>query len=390
MKRLFLLIIIFLSHTVLSAQSIDKEVFQHSTLSKAKRSAQLSGKYIFVFAYTDWSIPSMRMIDDAFIDTLTVEALRKNYECVSINAVRKKKFASKYEVNVFPSLFIMDKNENVILRTSGYHSPTDVISLLNKSRNNNRYLKQNLDSLALISDRHSIIANIDSTKLHRDEYSAKNLVKMYLDKKSTDWRDPVSMSLIKDNFQLDKKYLKFISKYHFKFFERFDSISIKENIAFHVFVNSLDTNGRGRPKFEYKPVKKWFKKHRILGADKLENFVKIKYLLWGRGPSINYSVNLIKYYPETSNENVLFASVIRLLLSESRRTIDYDELISSLRSTIKEDGTFWRYDCLSLLYYKTGNDYMSDKMIQTAQQVADVLGKEYEPTLDFIKEDIIR
>lgn len=196
------------------------------------------------------------------------------------------------------------------------------------------------------------------------------------------------MYLIKEYFTLDKKYLKFISKYHFKFFERFDSLSIKENIAFHVFINSLKTDARGRSRFEYKPVEKWFRKHRMHDADKLENFVKIKYLLWGRGPSIKYSVNLLKDYPETTDENVLYASAIRLLISNSRRRIDFDELITSVKSSIKEDGTFWRYDLLSLLYYKIGNNAKSQKAIATAKNIAEVTNKMYDPTLPYIIEAI--
>jgi len=123
-------------------------------------------------------------------------------------------------------------------------------------------------------------------------------------------------------------------------------------------------------------------------ADKLEGFVKIKYLLWGRGPSIKYSVNLLKDYPETTDENVLYASAIRLLISNSRRRIDFDELISSVKSSIKEDGTFWRYDLLSLLYYKIGNSAKSQKAIATAKNIADVTNKMYDPTLPYIIEAI--
>ena len=227
-------------------------------------------------------------------------------------------------------------------------------------------------------------------RYYRDDYEAMNLAKMYLDDKKTDWRDPESMYLIKEYFHLDKKYLKFISKYHFKFFEIFDSLSIKENLAFHVYLNSVDTDRRGRAKFDYKPVHKWFRKHRIRGAEKLENFVKIKYLLWGRGPSITYSMRLLRDYPETTDENVLFASVIRLLISEGNRRIDFDELIFSVKKSIKEDGTYLRYDILSLLYYKNGQDKKASEMVNIAKDIATSTNQEYEPTLDFIKDIIPR
>jgi hypothetical protein len=199
------------------------------------------------------------------------------------------------------------------------------------------------------------------------------------------------MLLIKENFNLDKKYLKYLSRNYSKFEAMFhDTLSIKENIAFNVYINTLKSNLKGRPTFNFKPVRRWFRRHKIPDADKMEDFVKIKYLLWGRGPSVKYSVNLIKNYPETTDENVLFASVIRLLISNSRRSLDYNELIKSLRSTLSDDASYWRYDVLSLLYYKTGEDIKAEDAISKAKARADLNGEDYSPTLPLIKDSIER
>ena len=366
------------------------EVFNHTTVSKALRASKHSKKLVFAFVYTEWSIPSKRMLDSTFLDPLVIHELTADYETVAINGSRKKRFTKDYHVHAYPTVFIMDKNGDVIIRSKGYKDVNDLLSTISKTRSNSRYLKQSLDTLSFTANRGNILSMIDSVEYYRDDYEAKNLAKMYLDKKGTDWRDPESMYLIKEYFYLDKKYLKFLSKYHFKFFEIFDSIPIKENLAFNIFLNSLDTDKKGRAKFEYKPVRKWFRKHRIYGADKLENFVKIKYLLWGRGPSITYSVRLLRDYPETTDENVLFASVIRLLISDSRRRIDFDDLIFSVKRSIREDGTFLRYDVLSLLYYKNGQDTKAREMISVAKGIAENTNQEYSPTLDMISDLIVR
>ena len=124
----------------------------------------------------------------------------------------------------------------------------------------------------------------------------------------------------------------------------------------------------------------------------MEDFIKIKYCLWGRGPSVNNSVNLLKNYPETSNDNVLYSSVIRLLINSKRRRrpMDFEELAESLESSIQEGTSYWRYDLLSLLYYKNGDDTKSAEAISTAKEIASIIGQEYEPTLDFIKDKIER
>ncbi len=372
------------------SEALVPELFTHTTAGKAMRASKFGGKLVFAFVYTDWSIPSKRMIDSTFTDPLIKHELSADYENVAINGARKKQFTERYNIHAYPTLLVMDWQGEVIVRTKGYKDVDSFLKTLSKTRSNSRFLRENLDTLSLSANRSNILSLIDSVEYYRDDYEAKNLAKMYLDKKGTDWRDPESMYLIKEYFYLDKKYLKFLSKYHFKFFEIFDSTTIKENLAFNIFINSIDTDKRGRAKFEYKPVRKWFKKHRIEGVDKLENFVKIKYLLWGRGPSVTYSMKLLRDYPETADENVLFASVIRLLISSNRRRIDFDDLIYSVKKSIKEDGTFLRYDVLSLLYYKNGQDSKAREMISLAQSIADNTNQEYVPTLDIISDLIVR
>jgi len=389
LRSIFFVGLVFTVQAPASCQEVPP-VLNHISVGKAKRASKFSKKLVFAYIYTDWSIPSMRMLDSTFTDNKVISELSSDYENVAIDASRKKRFVEDYQIHIFPTMLVMDWQGTVLIRAKGYKTPEDLLKTIEKTRSQSRYLRQSLDTLLLSATRENILETIDSVKYFRDDYAATNLAKKYLDRKKTDWRDPVSMELIKDYFTLDKKYLRFISKYHFKFYERFDSLQIKENIAFHVFINSLKTDKRGRAKFEYKPVRKWFRKHRMLGADKLENFVKIKYLLWGRGPSIKYSVNLLKDYPETTDENVLYASAIRLLISKSRRRIDFDELINSVRSSIKEDGTFWRYDLLSLLYYKIGNSTKADQAIATAKNIADSTNQLYDPTLPYLKDVIER
>ncbi|NNL91303.1 MAG: hypothetical protein HKO66_03625 [Saprospiraceae bacterium] len=242
--------------------------------------------------------------------------------------------------------------------------------------------------MASVLDHTNILQAIDSIKIYKDEYTAKNLAKKYLDKHKKEWGEPTCMALLNEYFTLDKKYLKFVSKNHKAFFLLFDSIRLKENIAFHVFLKSLKKK-RGRTKFDYKPLKRWFKRYKIEGYEKMQDFVKIKYLLWGRGPSIRSSIKLIENYPETSNESVLYSSVIRILLKEKyhRKEIDYDNLIEKIESSL-EEGTYWRYDVLALLYYKMGNIQKTNECIETATNIADILGEDYTPILDYLQEYI--
>ena len=356
--------------------------------SKALKQAQKEDKLIFCFVYTSWSMPSQRMEETTLKDSLVVQELNAEYVTLYINASRNKDFAKDFEIHVFPSMLVIDKWGNAILRDSGYKSSTQLITMIYKTRSKSRYLRQSIDSLMMDVNPENILATVDSIILYRDEYTAKNIAKRYLDANRKNWGNEVCMQLLSDYFSLDKKYLRYVSKNHQAFFIKFDSIELKENIAFHVFINSLKKDKRGRLKFDYKPLRRWFKRFKFKDIEKIENFVRIKYLLWGRGPSVRSSIKLIENYPETSSESVLYSSVIRILLTENyRRSIDYDELIESIEDTL-EEGSYWRYDVLALLYYKIGNQSKVEECIATAKEIADILGEDYTPILDYLKDHI--
>ena len=356
--------------------------------SKALKHAQKEDKLIFCFVYTSWSMPSQRMEETTLKDSLVVQELNAEYVTLYINASRNKDFAKDFEIHVFPSMLVIDKWGNAILRDSGYKSSTQLITMIYKTRSKSRYLRQSIDSLMMDVNSENILATVDSIILYRDEYTAKNIAKRYLDANRKNWGNEVCMQLLSDYFSLDKKYLRYVSKNHQAFFIKFDSIELKENIAFHVFINSLKKDKRGRLKFDYKPLRRWFKRFKFKDIEKIENFVRIKYLLWGRGPSVRSSIKLIENYPETSSESVLYSSVIRILLTENyRRSIDYDELIESIEDTL-EEGSYWRYDVLALLYYKIGNQSKVEECIATAKEIADILGEDYTPILDYLKDHI--
>lgn len=358
------------------------------SFTKALKQAQQEDKLIFAFVYTSWSMPSTRMEETTLKDGTIVDELNSGYINLFINASRNSDFTEEFNIHVFPSMLILDKWGNSVIRTSGFMTASEFINVLYKTRSKSRYLRQSIDSLMLEITDYNVLEVIDSVILYRDEYTAMNLAKKYLDKNKKNWGNENCMQLLNDYFTLDKKYLKFVSKNHEIFFMKFDSIELKENIAFHVFINSLKKDRRGRLRFDYKPLRKWFRKYEISGIEKMENFVRIKYLLWGRGPSVRSSIKLIENYPETSNESVLYSSVIRILLTENyRRDIDYDDLIQSIENTL-EEGNYWRYDVLALLYYKTGNQYKTQECISTAQEIADILNEEYTPLLDYLKEHI--
>jgi len=382
---------LLISSSIVYSQSTGCIDFSRS-FTKSLRSAKKQGKPLFAFVYTDWSVASERMFESTFADSSICHVVSSDYVPVAIDASRKTRFAKEHNITIFPAYIFFDYDGNVLFRELHYKTVGELHTTLAKTNSNSRYLRENLDSMLVNLNSSNVRETIDSVKYYRDDYSTKNLVKKYLDKNKKTWDHPAHMNLLQEYVTLDKKYMKYVSRNNKVFFLLYDSLKIKEDIAFHLFINSLKSDGRGRPVFNYKPLKRWFRKYKIEDLDKMEDFIRIKYFLWGRGPSVNNSINLIKNYPETSNDNVLYSSVIRLLLNDKRRRrpTDFSELAESLESSLQEGTSYWRYDLLSLLYYKNGDDRKCQEAIDTAKDIADIIGQEYVPTLDFIKDDIER
>ena len=387
---LLLIAIIYIATGNILAQNTGVDFSQSFT--RSLRTARIESKPIFAFVYTDWSAASQKMFETTFADSTIIHEIHSDYVPVAIDASRKTRFAKEHDITIFPAYVFFDQDGNILFRELHYKNSKELMQTLSKTKSNSRYLRENLDSLVLRLNKSNVLQTLDSISYYRDDYSVKNLVKKYLDNHKKEWDEPQNMSLLQEYVTLDEKYMKYVSRNHKVFFLLYDSLRIKENISFKVFLNSLKSDARGRPVFNFKPLKRWFRRYKISDLEKMEDFIKIKYCLWGRGPSVNNSVNLLKNYPETSNDNVLYSSVIRLLINSKRRRrpMDFEELAESLESSIQEGTSYWRYDLLSLLYYKNGDDTKSAEAISTAKEIASIIGQEYEPTLDFIKDKIER
>ena len=48
------------------------------------RASKHGKKLVFAFAYTEWSVPSMKMLDSTFINAKVIHELSADYETVAI------------------------------------------------------------------------------------------------------------------------------------------------------------------------------------------------------------------------------------------------------------------------------------------------------------------
>ena len=100
----------------------EKEVaFFEGSFKQAKKKAAAEKKLIFIDVFTDWCKPCKMMAAEAFHDEEIVDLM--NAFCVNISANAERSgssIASQYSVNSYPTTLVVDSNETVVVRNSGY------------------------------------------------------------------------------------------------------------------------------------------------------------------------------------------------------------------------------------------------------------------------------
>ncbi len=98
-----------------------KVLFFQGDFPKAQKKAAAEKKFIFMDFYTDWCKPCKMMAAEAFNDEEIADLL--NAFCVNLSLDAEKSgsiLAQKYNVNSYPTTFVVDSNEAVVARNSGY------------------------------------------------------------------------------------------------------------------------------------------------------------------------------------------------------------------------------------------------------------------------------
>jgi L-rhamnose mutarotase len=233
---LLLIAIIYIATGNILAQNTGVDFSQSFT--RSLRTARIESKPIFAFVYTDWSAASQNMFETTFADSTIIHEIHSDYVPVAIDASRKTRFAKEHDITIFPAYVFFDQDGNILFRELHYKNSKELMQTLSKTKSNSRYLRENLDSLVLRLNKSNVLQTLDSISYYRDDYSVKNLVKKYLDNHKKEWDEPQHMSLLQEYVTLDEKYMKYVSRNHKVFFLLYDSLRIKENISFKVFLNS--------------------------------------------------------------------------------------------------------------------------------------------------------
>ena len=137
MKLINNLLIVFFHVLLLSSFSSPQEstngiIFYTGTWQEAKEKAAREHKLIFLDISTSWCGWCKKMRQTTYPDKKVGAYFNASFICVELNGEGGdgKRLVQKFGATGFPALYLIDKNEDPLLSSEGYHPPEDLMNLV--------------------------------------------------------------------------------------------------------------------------------------------------------------------------------------------------------------------------------------------------------------------
>ena len=104
--------------------------FFKGSWADAKKASDDKGKLIFLDAYASWCGPCKTMARKTFTDKTVGEFFNKNFINVKMDMEKNSegpRLSRKFKLTAYPSLYFLDKNEEIVHFALGMHGPKDLI-----------------------------------------------------------------------------------------------------------------------------------------------------------------------------------------------------------------------------------------------------------------------
>jgi len=106
--------------------------FFEGTWEEALKKSGSENKLIFLDLSTSWCGWCKKMKLNTYSDKKAGEYFNSNFINVELNAEQGEgqRLARKFGVTGYPTVFLIDKNENALLTSEGYHEADELIKLI--------------------------------------------------------------------------------------------------------------------------------------------------------------------------------------------------------------------------------------------------------------------
>lgn len=357
------------------------EIHFLKSYEEAMEIAKLKQKPIFIDAMAYWCGPCKRMETDVFTDETIGTFFNANFVNVQIDAFIDKKFKNQFNISAYPTLLFLNPNGEIIQRRIGYLD-TSQLYFVGKR--------------IIGDDAYELRAVIDELKKQTD-----NTIYSFFEEQSQAGGNAY-LNLLGNKYLSDTKINSEIQeKIFFSLFPNID----KQNIKTFVKNNDLSKISVGKQEKiaeaylmavqDAKETKEFLKYNDFPSYNKMaiyiENFSYSKFMsigIFGKNEKLlNSNCNLLLFYPETNNKQLLwFALKYVLFMSENPYIIEEIKVNFEKIASQKQSIVF--YDYLSMLQYKLGEN---DEALQSIRKGLLLSKKEkvrYKPSLSHFKKEI--
>ena len=206
MRKLTVIISLLVSINIFSKPLDSGIIFTEDSWAKIKETAKDENKLIFVDTYTQWCGPCKIMQATTFVDKEVGDYFNKYFISVKIDMETEfgKIFNKTYTVEVYPTLFFLDSDGNIISKSIGALDSESIIALAN------------------------IIVDPSKTKtfIYKSEYDSGNhdirIIENYI------------ISSLNENLATDTSIVN-------EYFNKLPIDSLVQNNAFEIFYNFIDS-----------------------------------------------------------------------------------------------------------------------------------------------------
>ncbi|SFG92140.1 thioredoxin family protein [Pedobacter insulae] len=129
-KKITLLVLLVFSLTVSYAQN-------SPSLAQALTKAKKENKLVFIDCYFTGCIPCEQMDKDVFPNAAVGKALERDFITLKVNVFTEKlgdTLKVQHILNGFPTFLVLNGDGKLLVNTSGYQDPGDLIQLLNDAK----------------------------------------------------------------------------------------------------------------------------------------------------------------------------------------------------------------------------------------------------------------
>lgn len=344
-----------------------------TNFNEALKLAKEQNKFIFVDVMADWCGPCKIMIRDIENNEDVVQFFNDNFINLQINEKQNGPFLSKFWIKSLPTVVFLNLDGEEVDRLVGYRG-LDILLNTAKSINKSKSLHNFIIDGDSVYDEQAFVNKVsnDIASLSVDQQKSytKKVISLGL---------PYSRTCLV-NFESCVDYSDFTLEYQ-KINGKSDLLLTEKLLVSHLFTDpEFKTNDMIRKKSK-----------QLTEMTGLEQNKMIAYVLAYKELNINkqlglstdqslliYSKNLLKYYPETKDIELLYNTFTEVLKLEKDIAF-YTSLEQELYPHAIDENHYLYYDILSVIHFIMDKKEDCAKDIAKANDLASNVGVKYVP-----------